>query len=100
MAGSRGRQSGTATALVRPRDGRLLLRKLRTQVGRVRPQSDAAEVEPVRIPAGDDGHIAPGAAEFVVADGFVEECKVLVAQVQQRPPQRRGEVGRTFAVAW
>src|SRR5262249_20798311 len=71
---------------------------LGAKVDRVRTLSDSPQIEPIRIPAGDYGHISPGQPEFVVPDRLVQQGEILVVQVDQRPSEGLGKNGRALAM--
>lgn len=67
-----------------------------------RRDSDAAEVEPVRVPAGYDRRLALGAPVAVQAHGFAELFEGRRRETGQNTvlAESNGEVGRAVAVAW
>ena len=62
------------------------------------PNADAAKVQSIRIPAAQTGDVAFRKAQLVIADRFMKECKICVAQMEDVPAQGQTEFRRPFAV--
>lgn len=64
----------------------------------LRAHADAAQVEAVRIPTGQHGHIAASLACFMIADRLIEQDELVVGQRRQRLALVFEKLGRALAM--
>lgn len=76
-------QGGTA---VRPVDE--IARGVRAQAVRPGSNPDPAQIEAVRVPAGEHGRVAGRQTVGVEAAGLVQQLEAGVIQMDERPPRR------------
>ena len=88
-----------STPLQSPCDRFFLAGKLRAQVARLGTNADATKVQTIRIPTAQHGDVTLRQAQLVIADRFMKECKICIAQLEDALAKGQTEFGSTFAVA-